>query len=190
MELVSLHSISKGMVGECGHRGGFYEMVGFDPEVVAQIYKFVSIMLCPPVLGQCIVEMMVNPPREGEPSYPLYRKEYDYIFHSLRDRAQALYKAFQEMEGVSCQSPAGSMYLFPTITLSPKALDAAKKAGKAPDDYYCMRLLDATGICIVPGSGFGQKEGTLHFRTTFLAPGTEWVGRITKFHKDFMDEYR
>jgi len=131
-------------------------------------------MLCPPVLGQCIVEMMVNPPREGEPSYPLYRIEYDYIFHSLRDRAQALYKAFQEMEGVSCQSPAGSMYLFPTIT----------------DDYYCMRLLDATGICIVPGSGFGQKEGTLHIRSTFLAPGTEWVGRITKFHKDFMDEYR
>jgi len=163
-------------------------------QVVAQIYKFVSIMLCPPVLGQCIVEMMVNPPREGEPSYPLYRKEYDYIFHALRDRAQALYKAFQEMEGVSCQSPAGSMYLFPTITLSQKALEAAKEAGKeagkAPDDYYCMRLLDATGICIVPGSGFGQKEGTLHFRTTFLAPGTEWVGRITKFHKDFMDEYR
>ncbi|KAK5709486.1 alanine transaminase [Elasticomyces elasticus] len=190
MELASLHSISKGMVGECGHRGGYYEMVGFDPEVVAQIYKFVSIMLCPPVLGQCIVEMMVNPPKEGEPSYPIYREEYDVIFNSLRDRAQALYKAFQEMEGVSCQSPAGSMYLFPTIELPQKALDAAKEAGKGGDDYYCLRLLDATGICIVPGSGFGQKEGTLHFRTTFLAPGTEWVGRITKFHKDFMDEYR
>lgn len=33
VELASLHSISKGMVGECGHRGGYYEMVGFDPEV-------------------------------------------------------------------------------------------------------------------------------------------------------------
>ena len=33
IELASLHSISKGMVGECGHRGGYYEMVGFDPEV-------------------------------------------------------------------------------------------------------------------------------------------------------------
>ena len=33
LELASLHSISKGMVGECGHRGGYYEMVGFDPEV-------------------------------------------------------------------------------------------------------------------------------------------------------------
>lgn len=33
VELASLHSISKGMVGECGHRGGYYEMIGFDPEV-------------------------------------------------------------------------------------------------------------------------------------------------------------
>lgn len=33
LELASLHSISKGMVGECGHRGGYYELVGFDPEV-------------------------------------------------------------------------------------------------------------------------------------------------------------
>lgn len=82
------------------------------------------------------------------------------------------------------------MYLFPTITLSPKAIEAAKKEGKGADDFYAMRLLDATGVCIVPGSGFGQREGTLHFRTTFLAPGTEWVGRITKFHKEFMDEYR
>ena len=82
------------------------------------------------------------------------------------------------------------MYLFPTIRLPEKAVQAAKKEGKGADEYYCLRLLDRTGICIVPGSGFGQKEGTLHFRTTFLAPGTEWVGRITKFHKDFMEEYR
>lgn len=159
-------------------------------QVVAQIYKFVSIMLCPPVIGQCMVELMVNPPSEGDPSYPLYRKEYDGIFKGLQERATALYEAFKQMEGVSCQSPQGSMYLFPTISLPPKAIEAAKKADKNPDDFYCLQLLDATGICIVPGSGFGQKEGTLHFRTTFLAPGTEWVGRITKFHEGFMKEYR
>lgn len=146
-------------------------------------------MLCPPVIGQCIVEMMVNPPREGEPSYPLYRQEYDGIFAGLQDRATALYKAFEQMEGVSCQPPQGSMYLFPTIKLPSKAIDAAKQDGKNADDYYCLRLLDATGICIVPGSGFGQKDGTLHFRTTFLAPGTEWVGRITDFHAGFMKEF-
>jgi len=188
--LASLHSTSKGMVGECGHRGGYFEMVGFDPEVVAQIYKFVSIMLCAPVVGQCMVELMVNPPKVGEPSYPLYKEEYDHTFNSLHERAQALYKAFQSMEGVSCQRPQGSMYLFPTICLPEKAMEAAQKEGKQGDEFYCLKLLDATGVCIVPGSGFGQKEGTLHFRTTFLAPGTEWVGRITRFHKEFMDQYR
>lgn len=82
------------------------------------------------------------------------------------------------------------MYLFPTITLPPKAILAAEAAERKPDEFYALRLLDATGICVVPGSGFGQKEGTLHFRTTFLAPGTEWVDRIIKFHKAFMEEFR
>lgn len=190
VELVSMHSVSKGMVGECGHRGGYYELVGFDPKVMAELYKFVSIQLCPPVIGQCIVECMVHPPVEGEESYELYKKEYDGIYNGLHERANALYEAFKQMEGVHCQSPAGSMYLFPTITLPQKAIDAAKENGNAPDEFYCLKLLDATGVCLVPGSGFGQKEGTLHFRTTFLAPGTEWVQRITKFHKEFMDEYR
>lgn len=37
LELASLHSISKGMVGECGHRGGYFELIGFDPEVSSSI---------------------------------------------------------------------------------------------------------------------------------------------------------
>lgn len=190
VELASLHSISKGMVGECGHRGGYFELVNFDAEVEANIYKFVSIMLCAPVIGQCLVELMVNPPKVGEPSYELYNKEYNYISNGLRERATALHKAFSQMEGVECGEPQGSMYLFPTIKLSDKAIEAAKAEGRTADEFYCMRLLEATGICVIPGSGFGQKEGTLHFRTTFLAPGTEWVGSIIKFHKEFMDKYR
>ena len=82
------------------------------------------------------------------------------------------------------------MYLFPTITIPPKAVEQAKKEGIAPDEFYAFKLLDATGVCVVAGSGFGQKDGSLHFRTTFLAPGTDWVSRITKFHKGFMDEFR
>jgi alanine transaminase len=190
VELASLHSISKGMVGECGHRGGYFELVGFDKEVQEQIYKFVSITLCAPVIGQCLVELMVNPPKPGSPSYDLYKKEWDGIFAGLQKRATALYEAFKEMEGVECQDPQGSMYLFPTITLPEKAVEAAKKENRSPDEFYAFKLLDATGVCVVAGSGFGQKEGTLHFRTTFLAPGTDWVGRITKFHKEFMAEFK
>ncbi|KAI1656367.1 PLP-dependent transferase [Daldinia decipiens] len=190
VELASLHSISKGMVGECGHRGGYFDLIGFNPEVEEQIYKFVSITLCAPVIGQCLVELMVNPPKPGEPSYELYDQEYNAIFNNLKTRAYTLYEAFKEMEGVECGEPQGSMYIFPTIHVSPKAAEAAKEEGRTPDEFYCMRLLESTGVCVVPGSGFGQAEGTLHFRTTFLAPGSEWVGSIKKFHKEFMDKYR
>lgn len=189
VELVSFHSVSKGMVGECGHRGGYFELVGFTDEVRAQIYKLISIFLCPPVIGQCLVDLMVNPPKPGQPSYELYKKEYDGIYESLKTRAYALYNAFKQMKGVEAQEPQGAMYLFPTITLPKKAAEKALELGKKPDEYYCKRLLEATGVCMVPGSGFGQKEGTWHFRTTFLAPGTDWVERVKKFHNDFMDEF-
>ncbi|KAI0176561.1 PLP-dependent transferase [Hypoxylon sp. FL1284] len=190
VELASLHSVSKGMVGECGHRGGYFDLHGFKSEVEEQIYKFVSITLCAPVIGQCLVELMVNPPQPGDPSYELYNQEYSGIFNALKTRAYALYEAFKEMEGVECGEPQGSMYLFPTIHVPAKAAEAAKKEGRTPDEFYCMRLLESTGVCVVPGSGFGQVQGTLHFRTTFLAPGTAWVGSIKKFHKEFMDQYR
>lgn len=36
--------------------------------------------------------------------------------------------------------------------------------GQLPDLFYCMKLLEETGICLVPGSGFGQRDGTYHFR--------------------------
>ncbi|KAJ5899490.1 hypothetical protein N7495_004234 [Penicillium taxi] len=189
VELVSLHSISKGMVGECGHRGGYFELVGFDPLVQEQVYKLVSIGLCPPVVAQCLLETMVNPPKAGDASFEVYNEEYTKIESGLQKRALALYDAFQRMEGVECQMPQGAMYLFPTINLPAKAIEAAKAEGRPADEFYCLRMLDATGVCVVPGSGFGQKENTLHFRTTFLAPGTDWVERIVKFHAEFLKQY-
>ena len=37
--------------------------------------------------------------------------------------------------------------------------------GMKPDTMYCFSLLEETGICVVSGSGFGQREGTYHFRS-------------------------
>ncbi|KFA79088.1 hypothetical protein S40288_07031 [Stachybotrys chartarum IBT 40288] len=189
LELASVHSTSKGLIGECGHRGGYFETIGFDKQVSEQIYKYVSITLCAPVIGQCLVEMMVNPPQPGSPSYELYHEENSAIFNELQRRATALYDAFKDMEGVECGEPQGSMYLFPTIRLPAKAVEAAQKEGRKPDEFYCHRMLDATGVCTVPGSGFGQADGTQHFRVTFLAPGTEWIRIVREFHGKFMDEF-
>lgn len=53
------------------------------------------------------------------------------------------------------------------ITLPEKAIEAAKNAGQAADVFYAFQLLENTGICIVPGSGFGQRPGTYHFRYSY-----------------------
>ncbi len=34
------------------------------------------------------------------------------------------------------------------------------------DTFYALSLLEETGLCVVPGNGFGQKEGTYHIRLT------------------------
>ncbi|ODQ63721.1 putative alanine aminotransferase [Nadsonia fulvescens var. elongata DSM 6958] len=190
VELASLHSTSKGMSGECGQRGGYMELVGFSPEVEDTIYKLASISLCPVVTGQALMECMVNPPKKGDASYEQYTAEYNGIYETLKSRAYNLYEAFQEMEGVECQEPQGAMYLFPKIHLPQRAIDEATKHGEKPDELYCMELLENTGICVIPGSGFGQEHGTFHFRTTFLAPGEDYAKRLVKFHKEFMQKYK
>lgn len=190
VQLASLHSTSKGMIGECGQRGGYMEIVGFQDSVVAQILKLASISLCPPVVGQALVSLMVNPPHETHPSHGIFHSEKSGIFNALKERSHKLYLAFNKMEGVSCQEPQGAMYCFPSLSLSESALAAAADEGMAADEFYCSQLLKHTGICTVPGSGFGQVPGTWHLRTTFLAPGTKWIDDWAEFHAKFMDTYR
>lgn len=31
-----------------------------------------------------------------------------------------------------------------------------------------MKFLEEQGVCVVPGSGFGQKKGTWHFRYVYM----------------------
>lgn len=190
LQVASLHSTSKGMIGECGQRGGYMEICGFHESVVAQILKLASISLCPPVVGQALVSLMVNPPNEEHPSHDVFQCEKLGIFNALKQRSHKLYTAFNQMEGISCQEPQGAMYCYPSLTLSEKAKKAAEEHKLQPDEFYCAQLLKSTGICTVPGSGFGQVPGTWHLRTTFLAPGDEWIGNWAKFHAKFMDQYR
>ncbi|KAJ3002358.1 hypothetical protein HKX48_002372, partial [Thoreauomyces humboldtii] len=189
LELISFHSISKGMVGECGRRGGYYECTGVSEEVKEMLYKVASISLCPSAQGQILVDLMVNPPKRGDESYELYRKEVDGIYESLKRRAHLLAQAFNKLDGVTCQPAQGSMYLFPQIRLPANAIHAAESANIQPDALYCMELLNATGVCVVPGSGFHQKSGTWHFRSTFLPPEkdmADFIARIATFHGEFM----
>jgi len=193
LEMMCFHTVSKGSLGECGLRGGYVEMVNIHQGTVDEVYKIASINLSPNVPGQVAMSLMVNPPKPGQQSYESHAAEKKGILDSLRERAHIMTNGFNSLEGVTCNFTEGAMYSFPQIRLPQKAMDAAKAAGKAPDVFYCLKLLEATGISTVPGSGFGQEPGTFHLRTTILPPVEqmkEVVTLMTDFHKKFMDEYR
>ncbi|KAJ6327351.1 hypothetical protein OIU78_014267 [Salix suchowensis] len=193
ISIVSFQSVSKGYYGECGKRGGYMEVTGFGPEIREQIYKVASVNLCSNISGQILASLVMSPPKVGDESYESYYAEKDGILSSLMRRAKTLEDAFNNLEGVTCNKAEGAMYLFPCIRLPEKAIKAAKAAKTAPDNFYCRRLLNATGIVFVPGSGFGQVPGTWHFRCTILPQEDKIpavVSRLTEFHKSFMEEFR
>jgi alanine transaminase len=194
LALLSFHSISKGYYGECGRRGGFMELTGaWDDAVVDALLKLASIALCPNLAGQVLTSLVMEPPVPGEPSYDLFIRERDDILSSLKRRSIKLSTALNALEGVSCNAADGAMYCFPNLTFPKKFLDDCEAAGKVADVEYCTRLLMATGIVTVPGSGFGQKPGTWHFRTTFL-PSEEDIEsvsvKLADFHENFMAQYK
>uniref|UniRef100_A0A183F3R9 alanine transaminase n=1 Tax=Heligmosomoides polygyrus TaxID=6339 RepID=A0A183F3R9_HELPZ len=192
MELASFHSVSKGFMGECGLRGGYVELFNIDPEVFVLFKKMISAKLCSTILGQVIMDALVNPPKPGEPSYDQWIKERTAVLQSLKERATLVKEAYGSIEGISCNEVQGAMYAFPQIKLPQRAIDKARSINQEPDFFYAMQLLEATGVCVVPGSGFGQKKGTYHFRTTIL-PQTEMMKdmltRFKDFHAKFMKEY-
>lgn len=192
IELISFHSTSKGLFGECGRRGGYMELVGIDTNVRDHIYKLASSHLCSNVPGQIMTSLMVNGPKPGDASYESHEKEKKAIFESLKRRAKIATDGLNSIDGFSCQEAQGAMYTFPKVTLPQGAIDLAEENGIAPDTLYSVSLLESTGICVVPASGFGQEKGRFGFRTTFLPAEDEMhrvVDAMRKHHEEFVSRF-
>jgi aspartate/methionine/tyrosine aminotransferase len=197
--LFTLHSISKGYLGECGHRGGYLEIRNVPASVLEQFVKLQSINLCANVVGQFATYLMVTPPQPGDESYPKYVAERNGILASLKRKAEILGEGINRIEGMNLEMPQGAMYGFVRFELPPeKGVDVSemtpadrRRYEAKRDSDYCLALLEETGICVVPGSGFGQQPGTLHFRTTFLPPQDEielLVAKLKTFHEKYVRE--
>lgn len=183
--LVSLHSISKGYFGECGHRGGYLELRN-PPEIVGSLQKFTgmlnkqaSVSLCSNTPGQVLTYLMVKPPTKNCKTYQTYLEEKKRALSELHEKAAMVREAFQEMKGVECFGETGALYLFPRLNVLPEG---------ATDYDYCMTLLEETGLCTVNGSGFGQMEGTNHLRIAFLPP-KELLERVLPKWIEFHNQY-
>merc|ERR1712032_20595 len=192
LELVSFHSTSKGLFGECGRRGGYMELSGFDDYVKDNIYKLASSSLCSNIPGQVMTSLMVNGPKPTDVSYENHEKEKLVIFESLKRRSKIACDGFNSIDGIKCQKPQGAMYCFPKVLLPDGAFSAAIAQGITVDTLYALSLLEKTGVCVVPACGFGQEKGRVGFRTTFLPLENEMIkviAAVKEHHEKFCEKY-
>lgn len=80
----------------------------------------------------------------------------------LVQRRDAAMKLLATIPDITCVVPQGAFYAFPRIH---RPVD---------DATWCRELMRETAVVTVPGSGFGQREGTQHFRIVLL-PDVEQI---------------
>jgi aspartate aminotransferase len=98
--------------------------------------------------------------------------EIETMRRAFEARANEAVELFNEIDGLSVLKPQGAFYLFVNI-----------KDISNDSIAFCKELLQATGVAVVPGIGFGS-EG--YFRFSFATDITtirEGVRRIEKFVK-------
>lgn len=162
--IFSLHSISKGFIGECGHRGGYLQTSFVDKEILVTLDKWFSMRLSPNSVGQLFTYAMVKLPFENNSvKNKIENKKKEYI-----KKSDLIVQGLNQINGISCQIVSGAMYVFPKVNIPNWIKEKAQKNNRKYDFQFCYELLEQFGICVVPGSGFGQKENTFHFRMTLL----------------------
>jgi len=147
--VLGLGSISKTHLAP-GFRGGWlykHDLNGAMDDYFEAIKKLCRLRLSNVGPTEIAIRAALEGPQDGI-------KE---MISKLQNRRDLTYKRLNEIEGLSCVKPKGAFYAFPKIELDIKS-----------DKQFVLDLLKETGVLVVYGEGFGQKEGTNHFRVVFL----------------------
>ncbi|PKL89091.1 MAG: aminotransferase [Ignavibacteriae bacterium HGW-Ignavibacteriae-2] len=111
---------------------------------------------------------------------PALEGHHDHLklaLEKLHRRRDITVEMLNEIPGISCVKPEGAFYAFPKLEISNS------------DNHFVAELIRETGVVVVPGSGFGQKKDTRHFRVVFL-PQEEKLEKAYKSIGDFIVKYR
>ncbi|XP_021953004.1 alanine aminotransferase 2-like [Folsomia candida] len=173
VELISFNSISKGkgdfkaglrFTNEPTLRGGYMEIYNIDPAIRAVLVQLLSVKQCPNLMGQVGLYAMVNPPIVVEPSYTLFEREKLAIFSNRKIVADKIVKFLNSIPGFYQPKLEAGFVVFPKITIPEKAVTLAVNAGTFPDVFYSLELLEATGIYVEVGSGYGLPSNQSHIK--------------------------
>ena len=115
-----------------------------------------------------------------KPSLEKTQQHLVIAMEKLTKRRNMTVEMLNAIPGISCVKPEGAFYAFPQLHMS------------QPDSHFVAELIKETGVVVVPGSGFGQKPGTQHFRVVFL-PNEQILEKaytaIGNFYQKYLEKY-
>ena len=146
----------------------FHDPANIMADYREAINKLLRARLCAPHAQQYMIAPALNETTE----------HFTEIFEKIENRRDITWKMLNDIPGICCVKPEGAFYAFPKIQL-PEGIS---------DKEYVLELLEETGVLVVFGSGFGQKEGTNHFRIVFL-PKEETLIKAYNAIKEFTAKF-
>lgn len=159
----------------CGFRVGWMILSGnkgIARDYIAGINMLSNMRLCSNVPGQSIIQTALGG----------YQSVNEYIVPGGRvyEQREYIYKAINDIPGLSAVKPKAAFYIFPKIDV--------KKFNITDDNQFALDFLREKRVLLVPGSGFNWKEPD-HFRLVYL-PQMEELKDATGKLKDFLRAYR
>lgn len=129
---IFLHGFSKAFA-MTGFRIGYACGPQVLIEAMMKVHQYS--MLCAPILSQ---EAAIEALKNGEPAVAKMKEAY-------QRRRDLIVRRFNEI-GLTCHSPKGSFYAFPSI-----------QATGMSSMEFCQGLLEKEEVAIVPGTAFGES---------------------------------
>ena len=171
---VTFSGLSKSHMA-CGFRVGWMILSGnkdIAKDYMAGINMLSNMRLCSNVPGQSIIQTALGG----------YQSVNEYIVPGGRvyEQREFIYKAINDIPGLSAVKPKAAFYIFPKIDV--------KKFNILDDQQFALDFLREKRVLFVPGSGFNWKQPD-HFRLVYL-PRIEVLSESMEKMEDFLRTYR
>ncbi|RCW16579.1 aminotransferase [Streptococcus gallolyticus] len=171
---VSMNGLSKSH-RICGFRVGWMVLSGPKNNVkgyIEGLNMLANMRLCANVLGQYVVQTSLGG----------YQSVDELLIPGGRiyEQRNFIYKAVNEVPGLSAVKPDAGLYIFPKIDRDMYQID--------DDEQFCLELLKQEKVMLVPGKGFNWNEPD-HFRIVYL-PRVEELAEVQEKLTRVLNQYR
>ena len=159
----------------CGFRVGWMILSGnkeIAKDYIEGLNMLSNMRLCSNVPGQSVIQTALGG----------YQSVNEYIIPGGRvyEQREFIYKAVNDIPGLSAVKPKAAFYIFPKIDV--------KKFNIFDDQQFALDFLREKRVLFVPGSGFNWKQPD-HFRLVYL-PRVEVLSEAMEKLEQFLKTYR